>query len=459
MGADLRRDHKGAAINLVPFQSLYFREKYLQKAQFHTDDNKVLAKLIKGSRSIDYFAFYITSERDFKVALGAKRKISLPSAKGAFDQLRIFQAESKSRIAGFLGYDLKGDLEGLVSENPDFMGFPETVFFEPEAWISFKDGLTEIASQNQAWMHRIQEMIGRDEELVGASPGEWKLKPSISREEYIAAAEIIKGHLQRGDIYEANYCFQFGAEQAYFDPAHCFLRLLGLTKAPFSVFAKFAGQFIISASPERYLKNTDGLLISQPIKGTARRATNAMLDDELKKSLCKDPKEQSENVMIVDLVRNDLSRVAARGSVRVADLFKVKTFETVHHLVSTIEAQLDTVKYDHWDAIKASFPMGSMTGAPKISAMQLMERYENFKRGAYSGAFGWMDVNGDFDFNVMIRTLLYNENTRALSLSVGSAITIHADPEKEYEECLLKASALLAAVSQYHNVNEPAPTV
>jgi para-aminobenzoate synthetase component 1 len=195
------------------------------------------------------------------------------------------------------------------------------------------------------------------------------------------------------------------------------------------------------------LKREGRRLISQPIKGTAKRYADLFLDEKSKAELKSDPKERSENVMIVDLVRNDLSRVAERGTVHVSELFGVHTFKTVHHLISTVEARLKK-DLDSWDAIEASFPMGSMTGAPKISAMELIERYENFKRGAYSGAFGIMKPNGDFDFNVLIRTLLYNTKNKMLGFGVGSAITIKADPEKEYDECLLKAEALMRSLRE-----------
>jgi para-aminobenzoate synthetase component 1 len=218
--------------------------------------------------------------------------------------------------------------------------------------------------------------------------------------------------------------------------------LQDLSLPPFAVFFKNKSNFLLSASPERYLKKEGNLLISQPIKGTAARSSNATEDLNLKNNLLADPKERSENVMIVDLVRNDLSRIAKKGSVLVEELHAIYSFKQVHHLISTIKAELRP-EISAVDAICASYPMGSMTGAPKISAMKIIENLECSKRGLYSGSVGYFTPDGNFDFNVVIRSILYNAKTSYVSLSVGSAITAKSVPEKEYEECLIKAKALI----------------
>ena len=197
----------------------------------------------------------------------------------------------------------------------------------------------------------------------------------------------------------------------------------------------------MSASPERYLKKVGNQLISQPIKGTARRFADAVLDAQAKEQLSTDPKERSENIMIVDLVRNDLSRTAAKGSVQVEELCAIYSFEQVHQMISTITSEM-LPEYKAVDALQTTFPMGSMTGAPKISAMQIIEQLEETKRGLYSGAVGYFTPEGDFDFNVVIRSILYNEQNQYVSFSVGSAITALSVPENEYEECLVKAKAM-----------------
>lgn len=408
-----------------------------------------LVQLLKIGSSKSHCAFFITSEIEFTAAIGAKDFIEITETKDGFDRLEVFQSQSTSRIAGYLGYDLKNDLEDLISENSDPLEMPESIFFEPKLWLSYENDELKIESENQKYIDDFLDELEKPIELENHSEGKISIQPTTSRSEYLTQAEIVKAHLKRGDIYEANYCMQFSGKAEGLDPIGQFLKLLNLTRAPFSVFAKLGDKYILSASPERYLKNTGGELISQPIKGTIQRSENPEEDQRLIEELKNDPKEQSENVMIVDLVRNDLSRVASRGSVRVKELFAVTTFQTVHHLISTVTAQLNTEKYNHWDAIKASFPMGSMTGAPKISAMKIIDSCESFKRGVYSGAFGWMDPSGDFDFNVLIRTLIYNQTTRKIGFSVGSAITINAVPEKEYEECMLKAEAIIQSLKAH----------
>ncbi len=416
---------------------------------FHTVRiNDPLSRLLHFGNSRDYCAFFITSTHDFKAAIGAKRIIEIVDAKGGFAKLEQFQSQADTTIAGYLGYDLKNDLEVLSSQNPDCIDLPEAVFFEPQIWIYCKENTLKIEAENQTFLNELLKILEADPGEKKANASDLTLEPLTTREEYISKAKSILKHLQRGDIYEANYCIQFHGQAVEFDPVSQFLNLLDLTEAPFSVFSKLDGKFVLSASPERYLKNNGGELISQPIKGTIKRSKDEALDKILMDQLKNDPKEQSENVMIVDLVRNDLSRVATRNSVCVKELFGVGTFKTVHHLVSTVAAQLNTEKYNHWDAIRATFPMGSMTGAPKISAMKIIEAHESFKRGAYSGGFGWISPNGDFDFNVLIRTILYNQENYELAFSVGSAITIKAIPEKEYDECLLKAEALINSLKK-----------
>ena len=406
-----------------------------------------LVRLLHFGNLHSHCAFFITTENDFKAAIGAVNSISIENQKGAFQRLEDFQSQTKSAIAGYLGYDLKNDLENLSSRNSDILDMPGSVFFEPEAWLYFAQGELKIEATNQKKIDEICDWL-QSQDIPKVSPSvNVKVAPTTSRSEYISKAESIKSHLKRGDIYEANYCIQFSGSAVNFDPVSQFETLLSLTQSPFSVFAKLHEAYILSASPERYLKNTGGVLISQPIKGTIKRSAFPEEDEQLIKKLQSDPKEQSENVMIVDLVRNDLSRVAQRDSVQVKELFGIGTFKTVHHLISTISARLNTDKYSHWDVIKATFPMGSMTGAPKISAMKIIDSHENFKRGIYSGAFGWIDPSGDFDFNVLIRTIIYNQKTAAIGFSVGSAITINAIPEQEYDECLLKAEALINSLN------------
>ena len=248
-------------------------------------------------------------------------------------------------------------------------------------------------------------------------------------------------HIHRGDIYEANFCQEFYAETAYIDPLETYKKLNAISKAPFATYFKNHKKYVLSASPERYLKKMEDLVISQPIKGTASRSENKIVDERLKIELQNNQKERSENIMIVDLVRNDLSHTANKGTVTVEELCEIYTFEQVHQMISTITSKVDA-KIPPVHIIKTTFPMGSMTGAPKISAMQIIETLEETKRGLYSGSIGYFSPSGDFDFNVVIRSILYNAEKHYVSYSVGSAITSKSEPLKEYEECLTKAKAM-----------------
>jgi para-aminobenzoate synthetase component 1 len=239
---------------------------------------------------------------------------------------------------------------------------------------------------------------------------------------------------------------EFFAENAAINPIEKFLKLNEISLPPFAVFFKNNSHFLLSASPERYLKKEGELIISQPIKGTAKRFSNPAEDEKSRTQLALDPKERSENIMITDLVRNDLSHTAQKGSVTVTELCKIYSFLQVHQMISTVTSKLDG-QYTAVDAIKTTFPMGSMTGAPKISVMKIIENLEETKRGLYSGAVGYFTPSGDFDFNVVIRSILYNQERKYVSFSVGSAITSQSIPEKEYEECLLKAKAMREVLS------------
>jgi para-aminobenzoate synthetase component 1 len=276
------------------------------------------------------------------------------------------------------------------------------------------------------------------------------IKKRISREEYITDIKQILAHIQRGDVYELNYCQEFYSEEAVINPAQVYLQLNDFSPMPFSCFYRLGEKYVMCASPERFLKKSGSKIIAQPIKGTIARGKNEAEDFLQKQKLLNDEKERAENVMIVDLVRNDLSRTAKKNSVQVEELFGIYTFPHLHQMISTIVSEVrDGVEWT--DVIRSAFPMGSMTGAPKIRAMQLIEQYEKTKRGLFSGSVGYITPEGDFDFNVIIRSVLYNAEKKYVSFMAGSAITANSVPEKEYEECLLKASAFFKIFSEDKN--------
>jgi para-aminobenzoate synthetase component I len=364
------------------------------------------------------------------------------STDSSFDDLKGFYKKKKDWLFGFLSYDLKNEVEDLSSENIDQLGFPEMHFFQPTTVIEIKSTDVKIHVANGSPYTIFQEIQHLEIENIETKTSLPDLKNRISKTEYLTTVKEIKNHIIEGDVYEMNFCQEFFAEDIEIDPYAVFNALNELSKAPFSCFYKLKNKFLLCASPERYLKKTGNTLISQPIKGTIRRGTNAIEDYQLKTELSKSEKDQAENVMIVDLVRNDLAKICEPGSVKVEELFGIYPFEQVFQMISTVKGNLK--KDVHFiDAIKNTFPMGSMTGAPKVMAMQLIEQYEKSKRSLYSGAVGYITPDGDFDFNVVIRSLLYNEEARYISFQVGGAIVYDSIPEQEYEECLLKAKAML----------------
>ena len=344
-----------------------------------------------------------------------------------------------------LSYDLKNKIEALSSTNPDSINFPEFVIYRPAIVFEIKDqNLSVHYIKEKFTQEEIYYFISqiKDQSYETMCPeNEIQIQQRISRDEYIAEIHEIKHHIQRGDIYEMNYCQEFYSENAAIDPYQTYLDLNEISPMPFSVFSKYNEHFLLCASPERFLAKRGRKIISQPIKGTARRDKDAQEDMLIAERLFHDEKERSENVMIVDLVRNDLSRTAMKGSVKVEELFGIKTFVQLHQMVSTVTSVLAEGN-DISDLIRTTFPMGSMTGAPKIRAMEIIEVNERSKRGLYSGTVGYLSPSGDFDLNVVIRSILYNAEKKYLSFTVGSAITNGSRAENEYEECLLKAEAM-----------------
>ncbi len=360
----------------------------------------------------------------------------------AFQDLYQYQNQTKDWLFGYLSYDLKNDTEALYSNNFDGLAFPDLFFFQPKKLFLIKGNQVEIH-----YLRMCDDEIEVDFEgiLSMASithyPSPITIKQRISKENYLLKASKMLEHIQRGDIYEANFCMEFYAENAQMEPLEMYHKLNTISEPPFAVYFKNNFQYLLSASPERYLRKEGKKVISQPIKGTAKRSEDLILDEQLKSDLAQNEKERSENIMIVDLVRNDLSHTATKGSVQVEELCQIYSFKQVHQMISTVVSKVD-ITASPVEIIRTTFPMGSMTGAPKISAMQIIEGLEETKRGLYSGAVGYFAPTGDFDFNVVIRSILYNATNKYLSFSVGSAITAQAIPEQEYEECLLKAKAM-----------------
>ncbi|TWJ02501.1 para-aminobenzoate synthetase component 1 [Mucilaginibacter frigoritolerans] len=383
------------------------------------------------------------SKFDVLIAVDAINEV-ISFAGAAYDELETFRKNNAQWITGFLGYDLKNETENLTSQNIDHLNFPDLYFFAPKYLILIKGNEAEIIATNPA---EVLACIEAQKTSTVTDVTAVNIYQRFSKTEYITTIEEVKAHINRGDIYVTNFCQEFFAENATIDPLAVFSRLNEISPNPFGSFFKWKHHYILCASPERFLAKRGTKLISQPIKGTAKRGKNDEEDKAIKNKLSSTVKELQENVMVVDLVRNDLTKSAKQGTVQTEELFGIYSFKQVHQMISTVVCELDE-NITPIQAIKNTFPMGSMTGAPKISAMQLMEYYERSRRGVYSGAIGYFNPDDDFDFNVVIRSLLYNKQNKYLSFQAGSAITYHADAESEYEECLLKVRGIMEALNQ-----------
>ncbi len=386
-----------------------------------------------------YTEGYIPSEFDCLLAIGADTELLATAHETPFKQLQDVHDAYKNWLFGFLTYDLKNGIENLESKHFDGLGFPELHFFSPKILMKITSKTVEFLKNTegvsfQEIMQKIDNQIITEHKQLN-----FDIKSRFSKQEYLATVERIKQHIQRGDIFEMNFCQEFFIENADLNPTTLFHALNDLAQTPFAAFYKLHDTYIMCASPERFLKKTGQKLTSQPIKGTSKRGNTEGGDVALKKALLADPKNRSENVMIVDLVRNDLGKISAVGSVEVTELFGIYSFPTVHQMISTVESRLKN-DLPFSEALRQTFPMGSMTGAPKVRAMQLIEQYERTRRGVYSGAIGYITPDGDFDFNVVIRSILYNAQEKYASFQVGGAIVADSDAEKEYEECQIKAA-------------------
>jgi para-aminobenzoate synthetase component 1 len=361
--------------------------------------------------------------------------------KNILPSLQDFYDAQDDWLFGHVCYDLKNEIEQLTSSRIDYIEFPDIFLFQPKIVLQLNHDSIIISCLTEE-PGAIFNAIASQKIVDSNHSSKVSIQSRITKEKYLEAIELLSKHILRGDCYEINYCMEFFAEDVEINPLNIFEQLAAISPTPFSCYYKCNDKYLLCASPERYLKKEGNSIISQPVKGTAKRNfTNADEDVYNKKNLVASSKDQSENVMVVDLVRNDLSKICIEGTVTVEELFGVYTFPQVHQMISTIKGELkESIRFA--DILKATFPMGSMTGAPKKSVMELIEKYEQTKRGIFSGAVGYITPQKDFDFNVVIRSIMYNATKKYLSYEVGSGITFYSKAENEYEECLLKAKAI-----------------
>jgi para-aminobenzoate synthetase component 1 len=381
-----------------------------------------------------------SSTYDLVFAYGVNSHIS--SSMNSLQKLDSFISKTNDWIFGFLSYELKNEIENLISKNIINHNIPNLYFFQPNTVVLVKDNVINLLclpnNDPDTEFHKIINYTSNNESSVK----KYNLYQRFSKIEYIKTVNKIKERIRLGDIYELNFCIDYFSDNSIINPFKSYKYLNSLTESPMSVFFKFKSLYLISSSPERFVKKIGNKIITEPIKVTIRRLKNLKEDLKNINYLKNNSKELSENHMIVDLVRNDLSKIAKKGSVKVKELSNLYSFKNVHQLISTVEAKINnSLKLS--EILKSSFPMGSMTGAPKIRSMQFIEEFEKTQRGIYSGSIGYISPKKDFDFNVVIRSIIYNSNKKNLNINVGSAITFASDPEKEYEECKLKAEAMI----------------
>lgn len=368
-----------------------------------------------------------------------------PGDTAALRQLRNFLQQQNDWLFGHFNFDfITGNAQ--VTALPDYAGFPDACLFRPRVVIELLQQEVRISSLGLS-PESVYEAISGQLPARAAAPAQAPVfTPRIDKTAYLAKIAALRQHILKGDCYEINFCQEFYAAHTAIQPLETYLRLTALSPAPFAAFYKLNQHHLLCASPERYVCREGDTLFSQPIKGTAGRDTaNPANDDKLKQQLLASAKDRSENVMIVDLVRNDLSKICVPGSVKVDELFGLYSFPQVHQLISTISGTLQP-DLNFADVLEATFPMGSMTGAPKKRVLELTSRYETVKRGIYAGTVGYINPQRQFDFNVVIRSLLYNAQSQYLSYLVGGGITFYSDAAQEYEECLLKAAGIKKAL-------------
>ncbi len=390
-------------------------------------------------------SFYHDDEYEFILAIGCRQQCRTEF--NAIETLQQFIDRNRGHwLFGVISYDVKNEIENLQSANPAVFSVPLVCFFIPETVI-LKRKNEPVWQYSQGSNKRLHHFSFPSLQKEPAILKPFTIQPSLQADEYLQVVNRLKHHIQYGNIYEITFCLNFFSEDVRIHPWNTWLRLHALSPAPMACYFKAGTLHLISSSPERFLKKKNDRLISQPIKGTIRRSAVREEDEQLKRALAESDKERSENVMIVDLVRNDLSRLARRGSVQVEELFGIYSLSHVHQMISTISCRIRP-EITFADIIRATFPMGSMTGAPKISAMKLIDEYERFRRGWFSGCAGYIDPAGNFDFNVIIRSIIYDAEKNRLSFPAGSAITIGCDARQEYEECLLKALMMRKALQE-----------
>ena len=415
----------------------------------------ILNKLLFISDTVPYINILVSNSEfqsnilpkeyiNYDLIAGVDSLTHFRSNKDSLKSLKDFHDKHKDWLFGHISYDLKNEIESLHDKNKKMND--KVHFFVPKFLLFIKKNILEVLTYESK--ENTDKFLNINPDFEFEKTDNIKLSCIESKEKYIKKINLIKENIQRGDIYEMNYCVEFFAKNVKIKPQQLFLEINSYTRSPFAAFMKLNDNFVLCASPERFLKKNCGVLISQPIKGTSSRGSTIKEDNFLLNKLNNSEKDIAENIMIVDLVRNDLSKISKKSSVNVDELCNVYGFEYVYQMISTISSKVKS-NIHFSDILMSTFPMGSMTGAPKLRAMELIDTYEQTNRNFYSGSLGYIDPCGDFDFNVIIRTIVYNTTQKYLSVGVGGAITAKSDPKLEYKECLIKIKPIIKALNNY----------
>jgi para-aminobenzoate synthetase component I len=411
----------------------------LLSGQFSIDKDWIRKLLHWTDRNYAYLAYFSSNSISYPYGgfkhqlFAAQKSITFAQASARPQYMRI----------GIISYDQKNRYEKLSSNNPAVVECPDSVFFIPELRVIFNENQVTIVHPLPSEIFREIQNVKLNLHLpIITNP---IFAALTSKESYFKNFRSVQNHIVEGDIYEMNYCIGYEGTFDSIDTVGFYLRLCDKSPMPFSSYFKAKSKFVLCASPERFLKKTGNKIITQPIKGSIRRGKTKAEDDMLAAQLRNSEKEQAENLMIVDLMRNDLAKIAQPGMISVEELFGIYQFKQISQMISTVSCKIrPDISLE--EIFRQTFPMGSMTGAPKIKSMELIDKYENFKRGWFSGTIGYVDEQGDFDWNVVIRSVIVDREINKFYFSVGSAITSDADAAQEYAECQLKAQAIFSTI-------------
>ena len=426
-------------------------QKYITQQFLITDFEVFYTKMLNWLSKFNIYCLlhnnnYKPNTSGYQITVAVNSILTFAHNTNALKGLQDISNLTGQWLFGHITYNLKNELENLTTATVDHIGFPIVQFFVPEMVLQISSSscsITSCVAQPQSIYNSIND---NNETLTNATNTSITLSPVQSKQAYTTTVNTLKKHVSAGDCYEINYCQNFNASNITINPVTLYKQLNQASPMPYSSLYRQGNKYAIGASPELYITTNGNTITSGPIKGTIKRNPNPAIDAALIQQLTTSVKERAENIMVVDLVRNDLSKICLPQTVQVSKLCEVKSYKQVHHLVSTVTGTLHPSS-NFATIIAATFPMGSMTGAPKVKVMQLIDNYENTNRGLYSGTIGYIQPNGNLNFNVVIRSILYNAANKYISYTVGSGITAYCEAEAEYDECLLKAQAMEQVLS------------